>query len=214
MPLGPLGKSNPVMSSNFRASKLISGLVEIEVTSPTWQVKICWWLIFPFQYNARILKNHPGKWVLIWEYSTRAIQWIPTWQDLDGFQTSLCSCALDEGSLSIGSVNFEPWMLMRIFSIHGDDYCSGNCKHINLQSELNLQAVIPGTWAKNRRTQGGWEEGICYHGNSCIHLRAIWWFLGQQKGRQGCFVLAASHEEKGWNLGKLAVAWAWKKDIL
>ena len=23
---------------------------------------------------------NPGKWVLVWEYSVRAIQWIPTWQ--------------------------------------------------------------------------------------------------------------------------------------
>ena len=30
----------------------------------------------------------PGKWLLIWEYSSRAIKWIPTWQDLDGFQKS------------------------------------------------------------------------------------------------------------------------------
>ena len=27
-----------------------------------------------------------GIWVLIWEYSSRAIWWIPTWQGLDGFQ--------------------------------------------------------------------------------------------------------------------------------
>ena len=29
---------------------------------------------------------NPGKWVLIWEYSTRAIQWIPTRQGLVSFQ--------------------------------------------------------------------------------------------------------------------------------
>ena len=43
------------------------------------------------------LKNdwNPGKWVLIWEYSVRAIQWIPIWQGLDGFQKSLHPCVLD-----------------------------------------------------------------------------------------------------------------------
>ena len=53
------------------------------------------------------LRNYwnPGIWVLIWKYSTRAIQWIPTWQGLDVFQKSLHSCALDESSLSIGRVN-------------------------------------------------------------------------------------------------------------
>ena len=47
---------------------------------------------------------NPGIWVLIWEYSTRAFQWIPTWQGLDGFQKYLGPCALDECSLSIGRV--------------------------------------------------------------------------------------------------------------
>ena len=38
-------------------------------------------------------------------YSVRAIQLIPTCEGLDGFQKSLCPCALDESSLSIGRVN-------------------------------------------------------------------------------------------------------------
>ena len=52
------------------------------------------------------LKNdwNPGKWVLIWEGSGRAVQWIPTWQGLDGFQRSLHPSALGESSLSIGRV--------------------------------------------------------------------------------------------------------------
>ena len=49
----------------------------------------------------------PCTWVLIWEYSARAIQWIPTltWKGLDGFQKPLGPCALDESRLSIGRVN-------------------------------------------------------------------------------------------------------------
>ena len=50
---------------------------------------------------------NPGTWVLIREYSARAIQWIPTWQGLDGFQNSLDPCALYESSLSIGRVNSD-----------------------------------------------------------------------------------------------------------
>ena len=46
----------------------------------------------------------PWHMVLIWEYSARAIQWIPTWEGLDGFQKSLRYYALDESSLSIGRV--------------------------------------------------------------------------------------------------------------
>ena len=48
--------------------------------------------------------RNPGKWVLIWESSSSALLWIPTWQGLDGFQKSLHPCALDENSLSIGRV--------------------------------------------------------------------------------------------------------------
>ena len=44
------------------------------------------------------------KWLLIWDYSARAIQWIPTWQGLYSFQTFLHSCALGESSFSIGRV--------------------------------------------------------------------------------------------------------------
>ena len=44
---------------------------------------------------------NPGKWVLIWEYSWRTIQWIPIRQGLDGFQRFLLPCALDESSLSM-----------------------------------------------------------------------------------------------------------------
>ena len=59
--------------------------------------------------NAKLCKKtendcNPGKWILIWEYSVRAIQWIPTWQGLDVFQKSLHFSALDEGSLSMECV--------------------------------------------------------------------------------------------------------------
>ena len=48
----------------------------------------CWQLIWPIQNYAKNLKNvwNHDKWVLIWEYSARAFQWVPTWQGLDGFQ--------------------------------------------------------------------------------------------------------------------------------
>ena len=52
--------------------------------------------------------------VFIWECSTRAFQWLPTWQGLDGFEKSLYSCALDKGSLSNGRVN----LMSRYSSLH------------------------------------------------------------------------------------------------
>ena len=58
------------------------------------------------QNDAKHLKNdwNAGTLVLIWEYSVKVIQWIPTWQGLGGFQKSLHTCALDQSSLSIGRV--------------------------------------------------------------------------------------------------------------
>ena len=47
---------------------------------------------------------NPDKWVPIWEDPARAIQWVPTWKGLDGFQKSLPPCALDERSLRIGRI--------------------------------------------------------------------------------------------------------------
>ena len=64
---------------------------------------ICWWwLILPVQTVAKTWENDskPGTWVLIWEYSARAIKWIPTWQGLDGFQKTLRPCPLGESSPS------------------------------------------------------------------------------------------------------------------
>ena len=48
---------------------------------------LCWWW-WPIENDANNPKNdwNPGTWVLIWEYSARAIQWIPAWQGLDFFQ--------------------------------------------------------------------------------------------------------------------------------
>ena len=65
-----------------------------------------WWLIWPIPKIQKKLENDwdPGTWVLIWEYSSKAIQWIPTWQGLEDFQKCACPCAVDESSLSIGRV--------------------------------------------------------------------------------------------------------------
>ena len=48
-------------------------------------------LLVAYLANTKTKKydSKPGTLVLIWEYSARAIQWIPTWQGLDDFQKSL-----------------------------------------------------------------------------------------------------------------------------
>ena len=56
--------------------------------------------------DVKKLKDYlnPGKTVLIWECSARAIKWIPTWHGLDGFKRSMYACPLDKSSLSIRRV--------------------------------------------------------------------------------------------------------------
>ena len=51
-------------------------------------------LVVAYLANTKWCKNlkndcNHGKCVLIWEYSARAFQWIPTWQGLEGFQNFL-----------------------------------------------------------------------------------------------------------------------------
>ena len=70
--------------------------------------------------NTKVCKNlqndwNPSIWVLIWEHSSRAIQWIPTWQGFDCFQRFLHPCAFDESSLSIGRVK----SCLHVFSSNG-----------------------------------------------------------------------------------------------
>ena len=62
-----------------------------------------------YKMMQKNMKNYwnPGEWVLIWEYSARAIQWIPTWQGLGVFHKSLHPCILDDSSLNIERVK---WM--------------------------------------------------------------------------------------------------------
>ena len=55
--------------------------------------------------------------VLMWEYSVRAIQWIPTWQGLGGFQKPFRHCALDGCWLSIR--RFKSWIEQMLGTDHG-----------------------------------------------------------------------------------------------
>ena len=50
--------------------------------------------------------ENPGIWLLIWDFSARAIQWVPTWQGLGGFHKSFGPWAMDESNLSIGMVKY------------------------------------------------------------------------------------------------------------
>ena len=60
--------------------------------------------------------------VLIWEYSVRAIQWIPTWQGVDVCQKSLCSCALAKVALALEALSTNN-MFVFWTNIHKRDNC-------------------------------------------------------------------------------------------
>ena len=69
---------------------------------------------------CKMLKNdrNPAKWVLIWEYSAWAIQWIPTWQGLDDFWKYSNLCACGESSLGIGRVNIRESLTFACLSLY------------------------------------------------------------------------------------------------
>ena len=75
---------------------------------------VCWWWpIWAIQNEAKILKNDPGIWVLIWEYSTRAFQWIPTLQGLDGFQNLRLLVLWTKVALAEILFSYSNWILVR-----------------------------------------------------------------------------------------------------
>ena len=67
-------KSRGIHTSSFQPEPVISRVGYLKPLC-------CWRLIWPIQNDAKNLKNNwnPGTWVLTWECSVRAIQWIQTW---------------------------------------------------------------------------------------------------------------------------------------
>ena len=103
--------------------------------------------------KAKNTKNYlnPGKWVLIWEYSARAFQWIPTWQGLDFFQKSLSPCALEESSVSIGRVKMwiasivmlicRDWVIIIIIIIIIIQWNHSRSSDCCLEAAVSLMAI-------------------------------------------------------------------------
>ena len=84
---------------------------------------------------------NPGIWVLIWEYSVRAIQWIPTWHGFEGLQKSLRLCALQESSLSIERVKWN--LFQNIYREYQEGSDCSNCQRLHDSHEPNwLQKCI------------------------------------------------------------------------
>ena len=84
-------------------------------------------------------KEVTDTWVLIWKYSARATQWIPTCDKVYiFFRKSLCSCILEESSLSI--VRVKPSRLQNAQIVNGLNPLSPH-KHL-LYYLYNFQAFI------------------------------------------------------------------------
>ena len=101
--------------------------------------------------TQKSLKNYwnPGKWVLIWENSARAIQWIPTRQGLDGFQKSLCPYVLDESSLSIWRVN-SPWSVLQYVGVWVG--AAGSLGAQLTKNRTTPLATVPAEWQGVQRS--------------------------------------------------------------
>ena len=73
---------------------------------------------------SRMHDWNPGIWVLTWESSARAIQWIPTWQGFQCFSLKRCvlvlwmkmASALDRLKCSLSQVLSEQRLCLRVFS--------------------------------------------------------------------------------------------------
>ena len=115
---------------------------------------------------------------LIWEYSARAIQWIPTWQGLDGFQKSLRSCASEESSLSIGRVNPSNTeeTFVKDISRHKCVSSSRNCLTLQVCLTLNLPnfTILPNFTLPN------FTSGL-----SLLQLRELWEQVRADQWRTG-----------------------------
>ena len=123
----------------------------ILLQSVNFSVIYIWMLTFILQIaklaNTK-LKNtwNPVKWELILEYSVRAIQWIATWQGLDGFQKSLRSYAFNESSLSMGRVSTRYNLDEILWFIFGRKL------FLNVSFPTNIPGLLflswPGHWQK------------------------------------------------------------------
>ena len=105
------------------------------------------------QKGWKWLKHWHMIWVLIWENSTSVIQWIPTSQGLDGYQKSLHPCAMDVGSLSIGSVKdiaFNGWSY---HIIHPNNSLTPFCSLTHQVRSAEWSVNVLTHWCSQRQKQ-------------------------------------------------------------
>ena len=124
--------------------------------------------------------------------SESLIQWIPTQHGLDGFQKSLCPCALDESSLSIGRVN-------RLASHTSSDKFENSLKEHKIFQKIlrkdlpyrgkhNIQSNMSSIrfwfleYCKNNWViRAGWHETVLHH-EDCISIKGecLWWVYNKE----------------------------------
>ena len=100
----------------FFHDSIVMTMGAISNVEPCHVITCCLRLIWPIQNDAQNLENdwNPGIWILLWESSVRASQWIPIWQGLDVF--SLCFLVL----LTKVASGLEGLIYNIIFSVSDD----------------------------------------------------------------------------------------------
>ena len=103
--LGVFQKSFSILVLCMKEAFALEGLTLIQLVANLANTKWC-----------KNLKNdwNSGTWVLIWEYSVRAIYWLPIWQGLGGFQKSFSILVLwmKEAFALEGSTLIYCWWLI------------------------------------------------------------------------------------------------------
>ena len=115
----PVGFDNPTVTN------LLKGLLEHELRL-TLMLMVDNLGITKLGKKSKENLENPGIWVLIWEYSARAFEWIPNTIGLRWFK-KMESCALDESSLSIGRVKPTIVMLRIFFYCYSSGFPFAEC---------------------------------------------------------------------------------------
>ena len=117
-----------------------------------------------------------GKWVIIWAYSARVFQWIPTWQGLDGFQKSLRLCALNENSLSIERVNVLCWTIAAGYDFSQNATATKKTQHI-FTMQINLRPLQIAHFQNSKSHQYNWFTNFKTDSHSsALHLIPFYGF--------------------------------------
>ena len=152
-------------------------------------LKLLIWVILPIQNDAKKqLRNdwNPGILVLIWKYSARAIQWIPTWQGLDVFQKSLRLCPRQllvhiEGSPFVLWAETRQLVIVRLGPLWGSVISQVNGSlfvNTSIHSILLSSKISTNSTQKNTHNNCPIEvQAVVIYHYSWWWWRWVWWLF-------------------------------------